>query len=279
MAVDHRRDQSPTDVLVDFRGDARPYLIRVSRADLDDFCQEQGWGPLAPSDQNFLVEKNLGTLSAIILAKLDGAIQDIDSRTGSPTSVIRLTRDDLASALTTYQLPPSLIPAGPLDDGAGYSPDSHQLDPAYADHEPVDYAERGYVEEGYTDLPPPPTPGRNGQVAEPPADMTAAMTAAYSQRTHTAAQTQLQVLEERNQPADEILLHYIYGGQTILVSIPRAAFLVIEPGAGPRDQEDIIRRNLNAAPSFPTMLWPLSLALLERELLVHRRRSRPPRSR
>jgi hypothetical protein len=56
--------------------------------------------------------------------------------------------------------------------------------------------------------------------------------------------TQLLLLDEANQPEHEILLHYIYGGQTIRVSVPRSAFQVIEPGADLRHQEDIVRRNL-----------------------------------
>lgn len=56
----------------------------------------------------------------------------------------------------------------------------------------------------------------------------------------------LELLDEANQSAAEVILHYLYGGQTFRVTISRADVGRIEPALPPRGQENLIRENLDA---------------------------------
>src|SRR5260221_12986 len=90
-------DQPATEVLLTCFDGSQTLLVSISRTDLTDFAKQ----PLAPSDQNFLVEKNLEMLAPVIEGKRERGDTTIrtDPRTGRTSGLIELTRDDLEQGL------------------------------------------------------------------------------------------------------------------------------------------------------------------------------------
>jgi hypothetical protein len=90
-------DQPPDEVLLTCLDGAQTILVSIPRLVLDDFARQRGWGPLAPSDQNFLVDINRGALLALIQRKYeDGqATQRNDRKTGRSIPLITLSRSDI----------------------------------------------------------------------------------------------------------------------------------------------------------------------------------------
>jgi hypothetical protein len=90
-------DQLPDEVLLTCFDGAQTILVSIPRLFLDDFARLRGWGPLAPSDQNFLVDNNRAALLALIQWKYeDGqATQRTDRKTGHSMALITLSPSDL----------------------------------------------------------------------------------------------------------------------------------------------------------------------------------------
>ena len=78
---------------------AQTFLVSVPRLVLDDYARQRGWGPLAPSDQNFVIDSNRTTLLPLIQWSYDhgGATQRTNRQTGRIIPLITLLRSDLGS--------------------------------------------------------------------------------------------------------------------------------------------------------------------------------------
>src|SRR6266567_2238146 len=96
------RDQSRNFVLLHCFDGVGPLLATIARTDVDEFARQ----PLLPSDQNFLVEKNLGTLASIIAAKYKrGEVTERTIPRGRKVhALIELTQDDLEQGLKRHQV-------------------------------------------------------------------------------------------------------------------------------------------------------------------------------
>jgi class 3 adenylate cyclase len=93
-------DQPAHEVLLTWFDRGQAFLVSVSRSDLTDFVKHA----LAPSDQNFLVEKNLESLAPVIAGKrARGEVtQRTNPNTAQPLPLIELTRDNLEQGLKLY---------------------------------------------------------------------------------------------------------------------------------------------------------------------------------
>lgn len=93
-------DQPAHEVLLTWLDRGQAFLVSISRSELTAFAKQ----PLSPSDQNFLVEKNLETLAPVIAGKreLVEVTQRTDPRTGRTLPLIELTRKDLDQGLRRY---------------------------------------------------------------------------------------------------------------------------------------------------------------------------------
>ena len=183
------RAQAAESVLLTGSNGSQTLLISISRADVVDFAQQ----PLLPSDQNFLIEKNLKTLAPLISEKHDrGEVtQPTDRRTGRVTTLIELTRDDLRQGLRRYEVTtdanigaesltsisnPTLFTldapgsgldqgylSGPPDRTSGFAPDLSEFDQPPSDEPTTPFAfdtpGAGWDEGTWSELPDLPTQG------------------------------------------------------------------------------------------------------------------------
>jgi len=90
-------DQPIDEVLLTYFYRGQALLVSISRADLDGLARQRQWGPLAPSDQNFVVEINRETLLPIIEGRRERG--EASARTNPLTAqtlpLIELTRTEL----------------------------------------------------------------------------------------------------------------------------------------------------------------------------------------
>ena len=59
------RDQPGDAVWLHGSDGSQTILISISRTDLADFVKQRGWGPLAPTDENYIVSINLDHLLSV----------------------------------------------------------------------------------------------------------------------------------------------------------------------------------------------------------------------
>jgi hypothetical protein len=90
-------DQPLTEVLLIYAHPSQTLLVSISRTDLTAIADQA----LSPSDQNFLVEKNLAMLEPVIEGKRarGETTMRTDPRTGRTTGLIELRREDLEQGL------------------------------------------------------------------------------------------------------------------------------------------------------------------------------------
>ena len=90
-------DQPRDEVLLTCFDGAQTILVSIPRLALDEFVQQREWGPLAPSDQDFLVDINRSDLLPLIQGKYESG--QVGQRTNPPTGriipLITLSRSDL----------------------------------------------------------------------------------------------------------------------------------------------------------------------------------------
>src|SRR6202035_4529815 len=100
LALVRDLDQPATEVLLTCFDGSQTLLVSISRTDLTDFAKQQ----LLPSDQNFLVGKNLETLAPVVEGKRDrgDTTMRTDPRTGRTSGLIELRREDLEQGLRRY---------------------------------------------------------------------------------------------------------------------------------------------------------------------------------
>ena len=90
-------NQPRDEVLLTCFDGAQTILVSIPRLALDDFVRQRGWGPLAPSDQDFLVDINRFVLLPLIQGKYESGqvAQRTNPQTGRSITLITLSRPDL----------------------------------------------------------------------------------------------------------------------------------------------------------------------------------------